>query len=52
MAKVTYKSKKTGKVITQKSLDNYGPVKKASKPVIKKEGKIYKIAKNTYKEGV
>ena len=51
MAKVTYKSKKTGKIITQKSLDNYGPVKKASKPKIKKEGLIYKVVNEKYKEG-
>ena len=52
MAKVTFKDKKTGKSMTKTTLDNYKPIKDASKPKIVKKGKVYKIAKNSYKEGI
>jgi hypothetical protein len=48
---ITYLDAKTGKSISQKTLDNWKPVKKATKPKIIKEGKIYRIAKNKYKQG-
>ena len=48
---ITYSDAKTGKPISQKTLDNWKPVKKATKPKIIKEGKIYRIAKNKYKQG-
>ena len=48
---ITYSDAKTGKPISQKTLDNWEPVKKATKPKIIKEGKIYKIAKNKYEAG-
>ena len=52
MAKTTYKDKKSGKVLTKKTVENYKPIKKASAPKIEKVGKVYKIVKNNYKEGV
>jgi len=51
VAKTTYKDKKSGKSLTKTTLDNYKPIKDASKPKIVKEGKVYKVAKNIYKEG-
>ena len=44
--------KKTGKPLSKKTVENYKPIKKLTKPKIEKVGKIYKIAKNEYKEGV
>tara|TARA_R100000458_G_C8180249_1_gene177548 strand:+ start:434 stop:634 length:201 start_codon:yes stop_codon:yes gene_type:complete len=48
---ITYSDTKTGKPISQKTLDNWGPVKKHSKPKIIKEGKIYRIANHKYEAG-
>jgi len=52
VAKTTYKDKKTGKPLSKKTVENYKPIKKLTSPKIKKVGKIYKIAKNNYKEGI
>ena len=51
MAKVTYKDKKTGKSLTKTTLENYKPIKKASKLKVVKKGMVYRAAKNIYKVG-
>tara|TARA_R100000234_G_C4979733_1_gene170208 strand:- start:442 stop:594 length:153 start_codon:yes stop_codon:yes gene_type:complete len=50
MAKVSYKDAKTGKPMSKKTVESF--VKKHTKPKIKKEGIVYKVVNNKYKEGV
>ncbi len=50
MAKVSYTDAKTGKPMTKKTVESF--VRKHAKPKIKKEGLVYKVVNEKYKEGV
>jgi hypothetical protein len=49
MAKVTYKDKKSGKVFSKKTMENF--YKKQTGKKIEKVGKVYKVANTKYKAG-